>query len=178
MRVFYAITFKRESKEKLALYRDTLINHTLKGKFIETDNLHLTLEFIGDIKISDLHIYENILDELPLSKPVLKVVHAGTFPKKNRAILWLGLEKNVILNQLVENLHLLMSTYDIEYDKRKYQAHITIGRQVLLSQSLEEFILPPLILEVESVALMHSHRVHDRLTYEPIYQKFFNNSHF
>ncbi len=173
MRVFYAITLKRESKEKLALYRDTLIDHTSKGKFIETDNFHLTLEFIGDIKVADLHTYENILDELPLFKPTLKVIHVGTFPKKNRAILWLGLEKNTTLNQLVQNIRLLMSTYDLECDKRKYQAHITLGRQVLLSHSLEDFILPPLNLEVESVALMCSHRVHDRLTYEPIYQKFF-----
>jgi len=173
MRVFYAITFKRESKEKLALYRDTLIDHTLKGKFIETKNFHLTLEFVGDIKVADLHIYESVIDELPLSKMTLKVIHVGTFPKKNRAILWLGLEKNTQLNQLVQNIRLLMGTYDLECDKRKYQAHITLGRQVLLSESLEDFILPPLDLELESVALMHSHRVHDILTYEPIYQKFF-----
>jgi 2'-5' RNA ligase len=173
MRVFYAITFKQESKEKLAIYRDQLIHHTLNGKFITTNNFHLTLAFIGDIDQSKLSIYKNIIDDLPLSRPSLSVTHVGTFPKKNRAILWLGINENLLLDQLVSNLRLLIDNYNLPNEQRKYQAHITIGRQVLLPHSFENYKLPTFNLSLSSVALMHSHRFNDHLIYEPIYEKFF-----
>jgi len=168
MRLFYAITFKEKTKDILARYRDTLADHTLKGRFTSKENIHLTLAFIGEVKQGDLSAYESVLDHLTDEYINLRASHVGTFKKKNKDILWIGLDKSDELTRLYKNLTLLLETYDLAYEKRKYHPHITVGRQVVLLE--KDLILPPVNLELDSVALMHSHRKNDILTYEPIYQ--------
>ncbi|MCH4886605.1 RNA 2',3'-cyclic phosphodiesterase [Acidaminobacter sp. JC074] len=176
MRVFYAITFTEKTKEKLSFYRDSLSNHALKGKFVTKDNIHLTLEFIGEIKQADLAVYEEVLDHLSHDSFPLVCNHVGEFPKKNKSVLWLGLKDSPDLIRLQKNLRKLLEVYDLPFEKRKYHPHITMGRQVILDIQTNDFMIPPLDLEIKSLALMHSHRVKDILTYEPIYEIEFSNN--
>lgn len=171
MRVFYAITLCDTTKLKLAHYRDELCQYTTKGRFTSTENLHLTLSFIGEIKQSDLSMYEEILDHLSTDKLKLTMDHIGLFKKKKGDVLWLGLKKNPELLRLQNNLKMLLQTYDVPVEARKYQPHITIGRQVNLSITASDYVFPPMDLDVKSIALMISHRVNDKLVYEPIYER-------
>lgn len=168
MRIFYAITFKENTKDILARYRDTLADHTLKGRFTSKDNIHLTLAFIGEVKHKDLPAYESVLDHISNDYIKLKATHVGSFKKKNKDILWLGLEKSEALARLHKNLTLLLDTYELAYEKRKFHPHITVGRQVVLLD--HDLMLPAVELELDSIALMHSHRKNDILTYQPIYE--------
>lgn len=170
MRIFYALTFEEESKDIICLHRDTLANHALKGSFTRKENFHLTLEFIGDVKVSELKDYETILDQLSSDPLDLYINHVGTFPKKNRAVLWLGLDKNDDLTRLQKNLRKLLKVYELKHEDRKYHPHITLGRQVLLDIQTDDIIIPASKLKLHSLALMHSHRIKDVLTYEPIYE--------
>jgi len=176
MKIFYAITFTDKTKHDLSLYRDQLSNHALKGRFTSKENFHLTLEFIGDVKQADLHIYEEILEHLSNDYFSLSVNHVGEFPKKNKSVLWLGLEDNKELIRLQKNLRKLLEVYELPCEKRKYHPHITLGRQVILDIKTDDFMIPPLNLQLDSLALMHSHRVKDVLTYEPIYEIKLNNN--
>lgn len=67
-----------------------------------------------------------------------------------------------------------LSEHDVDFEKKKNHPHITLGRQVLLDMSLTDFIIPSVELPVKSIALMVSHRVHDQLIYEPIYERLLN----
>lgn len=49
MRVFFAVTFNQKTKEKLLEYRDVVANQSIKGRFTNPNNFHLTLEFIGEV---------------------------------------------------------------------------------------------------------------------------------
>lgn len=49
MRVFYAVTFYEEAKEKLIEYKNIVVNNSVKGRFTNKNNFHLTLEFIGEV---------------------------------------------------------------------------------------------------------------------------------
>lgn len=171
MRIFYALTFKPQVKASINLYKEIVANHALKGRFIAKENIHLTLEFIGDVSPNDLSAYEAVLDELETTKLHLDCRHLGTFPRKNRHIVWLGIERHKDLIEMQESLRKLLKTYDLIYEKRKYHPHITLGRQVLLDMSIQDFVIPPLLIEVDTIALMVSHRVHDQLIYEPIYAR-------
>ncbi len=44
MRVFYAVTFYEETKEKLIEYKNIVVNNSVKGRFTNKNNFHLTLE--------------------------------------------------------------------------------------------------------------------------------------
>lgn len=174
MRLFYAITFKEESKVKLSIIRDALADHALKGRFISKDNIHLTLAFIGEVNQSKLNDYESVIDYLNFDDLQLKATHLGSFRKKNKDILWLGLEDERSVKDLNNNLVKILSTLGLAYEKRKYHPHITMGRQVVMDSN--DIIVPPVDLKLDSIALMHSHRVNDILVYEPIYQRQFNNT--
>lgn len=50
MRLFVAINFNDEMKKGLAGVTETLRVNAVKGNFTLTDNLHLTVEFIGETR--------------------------------------------------------------------------------------------------------------------------------
>lgn len=171
MRIFYAITLSDKTKMKMAHYRDELCKYTTKGRFTSTENFHLTLEFIGEVKQSDLPMYEEILDHLYVDNLNMTIDHIGLFKKKKGDVLWLGLKKNPELTRLQNNLKMLLETYEVSVEARKYHPHITLGRQVNLSITASDYVFPPMELEAKSIALMISHRVNDKLLYEPIYER-------
>lgn len=168
MRIFYALTFNLDTQSKLIKYRDIIANNSLKGRFTRQDNFHLTLSFIGDVAEQDLEDYEDVLDSLPSDLITLKADHFDTFKKKNRDIVYLGLESHKTLTDLVKLLNHSLKEHNLIYDDRKYIPHITLGRQVLFDSGTPSFTLSPLEITPYSLALMVSHRVHDKLSYQPI----------
>ena len=168
MRVFYALTFEDKYKEQISYYRDIIANISAKGRFIETSNIHLTLEFIGDVRQDELDDLIDVLDSLTLSPIELTASYLGAFRKKNRDIIWLGLDSNKQLDLLVKQLRKLLSSKEYKIENQKYVPHITLGRQIIFHDNLEEFKINPIKIPIKSIALMESKRVHDKLVYEPI----------
>lgn len=166
MRVFYALTFKKEDKDRIAVYRDQVANISDKGRFILTDNIHLTLEFIGNIRSDELKFYEEALDGIPIEPLELTINRLGKFKKKNKDIIWLGLEKNDDLMDLQKNLIKHLEELGHESERGKYRPHITLGRQVIIGDNLNSIYIEPLRVKAHSVALMESKRVNDVLVYE------------
>lgn len=174
MRIFYALTFYPESKEQISKYRDLLANRAIKGRFTPQENFHLTLVFIGEVQQKDLDIYEQVLDDITLEQIQLRASHFGKFKKKKRDILWLGIEKNKTVNRLVHDIKSKLNDYGIETEKRKFSAHITLGRQVLI-EDINDLMIQPFDMPIKSVALMVSHRKNDQLLYEPLYEVSMNS---
>lgn len=172
MRLFYALLFDDETKSRLALLRDAAADMAVKGRFTRTENFHLTLAFIGEAAGSKAAALEEVLDELARSRIRVpgKLVgsYLGTFQKGNRQILWLGLEKNRELKQLQAKLARLLEEAGIEFEKRRYQPHVTLGRQVLMEKDLEEIIMQPLDIGISGAALMESRQEDGRLEYVPL----------
>lgn len=93
MKIFYALTFETPTKEKINFFKEIVANHTLKGRFTAQNNFHLTLQFIGEVSPSDVHLYEHALDAITCGPLTLKSTFIGAFKKRNRNVIWLGLEK-------------------------------------------------------------------------------------
>ena len=168
MRVFYAVTFSEETKKSLVAYRDLMANKSIKGRFTVMENFHLTLAFIGEVPGDTLEDLLVVLGELTLAPFQLEGTYIGAFEKKNRRILWMGLENNKVLKSLQKQLVGILTSLDIPLETRKYKPHITLGRQVLLAADLEELVIEPLHIIPKGIALMESKRVGDRLVYEPL----------
>lgn len=166
MRVFYAVTFDYATKEKLALIRDQVANHADKGRFTALENFHLTLEFIGEIPNDEMEDYASMLDTLTVFPEQLIISSVGKFTKKNKDILWLGIQRNEQLMKLSKQLRHALDEYGFSVENKKYKPHITIGRQVVMFEDLKDIVVEPLVMPVHSIALMESKRVHGRLVYE------------
>lgn len=169
MRVFYALTFKKTSRERLALLRDDIANSVLKGRFVRESNFHLTLQFIGDVTFMQADLLADIMYLQKLILPTnLLISHAGSFVKRNKETVWAGIEKNEMLMNFQKKLRISLPAADFKLETLKYIPHITLGREVLTEKPISDYIISPFRIDLESFVLMESKRVNDYLTYEPI----------
>lgn len=170
MRLFYALTFNKRTKRRITPYRDQIQEHAHRGNFTREGNFHMTLEFIGPVVIRRRRMLKNILHQLEARPLTVTVNRYGNFAKKNRKIVWLGIEPNATIEALRESLVYKLNAIGIETDQRPYQPHITLGRQVKPKSSLEELSIESFELPIYSIALMESKRINNVLVYEPIAQ--------
>ena len=171
MRVFYALQFTEETKIQLADYRDYVANIAGKGRYVPTENIHLTLAFIGEVGYKEVDVLSDILDEIEEIPRELMINQFGQFLKGDTGIVWVGIENNIVLNNIVKDLRKKLSDNNIAYDQKKFKAHITLGRQVLKFQSNNEFFLKPYKAKVASVTLMESKQIGGKLCYIPLEEK-------
>ncbi|EJO5349268.1 RNA 2',3'-cyclic phosphodiesterase [Clostridium botulinum] len=171
MRVFYAVTFFEETKEKLLEYKNLVANNSVKGKFTNKNNFHLTLEFIGEVDEEKLVLLKDILHKLKYNPKNIIASYIGSFKRRNKEIIWLGIEENKELMYLQRELRELLTNNGFEIDNRKYKPHITIGREIIIKESIDKNIFPALNIPLYSVALMESKRINNKLVYEPLEEK-------
>ncbi|WMJ82042.1 RNA 2',3'-cyclic phosphodiesterase [Clostridium sp. MB40-C1] len=166
MRVFYAVTFDEKIKEKFSECRDIVSKHSIKGTFTNTNNFHLTLEFIGQVDEKQLRLLINVLQKLKNLPKELDVSNIGSFKRGNKEIIWCGIEENKELMKLQEQLRNLLIKNGFSIDNRKYKPHITIGRQIVRVDSTKELIVEPMQAPIRSIALMESKKINNQLIYE------------
>ncbi|APF26770.1 RNA 2',3'-cyclic phosphodiesterase [Clostridium botulinum] len=168
MRVFYAVTFQEETKEKLIEYKNLVSNNSVKGRFTNKNNFHLTLEFIGEVDEKELSLLTNILYKLQNPPKELITSYIGSFKRRDKDIIWLGIEENKELITLQRNLRNLLINNGFKIENRKYKPHITIGREIVTKGPIDKNIFSPIKIPIASIALMESKRFNGQLVYEPL----------
>lgn len=166
MRIFYALEFSIEDKERISYYRDLLEPQVEKGSFVSINNFHMTLEYIGEV--SNVDDYKAVLEYLPKDEVSLNITKLGSFQKKNKRVYWLGIDDNNNLTELVDKLRVELSK-NLKKNFGNYTPHITMARNVVgedVMINVEEFTI-----NVKSIALFESKRVDGILVYEPIKEK-------
>jgi RNA 2',3'-cyclic 3'-phosphodiesterase len=104
MRLFIGIRFDSACRERMVEIQNRFRTHTLRGNFTSEDNLHLTVEFLGEIhpaRIPALQIAMRTINTAPFD---LAFDTIGSFRKENRDIVWIGVQRNPILLDLQNNL--------------------------------------------------------------------------
>lgn len=173
MRVFIAINFAPATKGYLFNVQQSIKSQCLKGNFTLYNNFHITLRFIGKVDNHQSDKLCDLLDEVSsqIKSFEVQLEGIGTFKKGNKYIVWQGLSNGT--NSLKECYNLIenaMEHYGFEKEDRGYKPHITLGREVVFSDSNLWSILPgPHTINVNRISLMLSHRVNGVLTYEEIY---------
>lgn len=173
MRVFYAIEFKEEIKDSLFSVQKDLRRLCNGGNFSHRENFHLTLRFIGEQTpeqvqklISALHNTAAVTSGF-----TLKINRLGAFNKGNKKIIWAGLEKNIELQLLYNELENNLDKAGYPREERGYSPHITLVRETRLENSAEglnNIKFNNIHIQVDSISLMESKRVDNRLTYTAI----------
>lgn len=168
MRVFFAVIFDNETKEKLKFVKEAVLSESEKGKFSNYKNYHITIEFIGEVNYEKIHTLKNILNRLENIPLYIKFNKLGSFKRRNKEIVWIGIEENEKLNKIHSQLIKLLKENKFNVDKRPFTPHLTIGRQVVINKKVEEITFSEIIVPVKSIALMESKRINGRLMYKPI----------
>ena len=130
IRAFLAIDLNDDLKPKINKLINEFKQTNAKIKFVELENLHLTLKFFGDINIDVIQklktIITNVISEFEGFE--IKIKSCGAFPNKNNIrVMWVGIEDDAILKELHDRLDEEFIRLCFDKDK-KFSTHLTIGR--------------------------------------------------
>ena len=160
MRLFIAINFNNETRSRLLALRDELRSKSQRGNFTTPENLHLTLAFIGEISPKKVDKIKAILETVEFDPFEATVDKLGTFSRG--ALWWTGLREEKPLMNLQRELTHKLALCGFEMDGRKYNPHITLGREVVTD--IKPWQIEPFGETVSTVDLMKSERTNEKLT--------------
>lgn len=138
-------------------------------KWVETENLHLTIKFIGEINENKVEPVKQILcDALQDQKTFdIEISGLGMYPNiNNPRVIWLGITGGKPLVQIFRKLDLALTGLDIPTEGRSYTPHLTIARvrrntdkttETLIGKTLSQFKVDSLgTITIDQVHLYRS----------------------
>ncbi len=141
LRTFIAVKIQPETKllDLISRLKQKFQDEGIK--WVETDNLHLTLRFIGEttreqvIKIGD--ILELLSDKYqPFS---FRLDHIGYFKSgRQPRVLFLAIDNDTFLKSIVADIEEQLEVLGFEKESRQFKPHLTIGR-IKFMKSKEAF---------------------------------------
>jgi 2'-5' RNA ligase len=167
MRLFTAINFTPEIKVALMNHIALLKTTSLRGNFTTENNLHLTINFIGET--DRVAAVKEVLSAIEAEPFTLTLGKTGVFRRSGGDIHWIGIEKNPKLDSLHKQLSDALRLKGFSLENRDYKPHITLGREVVLKQ-IPEFH-QHLGMTVTRISLMNSERIKGKLVYTEIFGK-------
>lgn len=186
VRSFIAIELTKEIKDKLNKIQDELEKSNADVKWVEPENIHLTLRFLGNVEEKKLEDIKRILEKIS-EKHIrfsIELSGIGAFPKiSSPRVIWIGIEKGEELFQIFSELEDELNKIGFKKEERGFSAHITIGRvrsplnRVKLSEEIKKMnSIPRLSSSVNKITLFKSTLTSKGPIYEVIFEaNFFNN---
>lgn len=182
MRTFIAVELDKEIKKTLSKIQDKLKTAQADVKWVEPENIHLTLKFLGEVEENKIPKISQILKDISSQlKPfTIALSELGAFGGlKYPRVVWIGIaEGKTELSKLVELIEARLAQLKFPKEKRGFSAHFTLGRfrsgknKDILYQKLNTIQVPELKQEIKPIALFKS-----TLTPKgPVYEKIAENS--
>ncbi len=130
-RTFIALPIPVTEKlnEETDFYKKNI--HGLNIKWVETNNLHLTLAFLGDTSDQQIELIKSRLQEIvpKYQRFHIQLTYAGAFKSlANPQVLWLGIEAESILHEIYNDIKEMIQTAGFAPENRAFKPHLTIGR--------------------------------------------------
>ncbi len=154
MRLFVAIQLDEQMKDSLAAYQTEMRKNGVSGRYVDKENLHLTLAFIGEYGKPDE--VKEALGAVAVPPFVMRLEGVGLFGN----LFWAGIEQREELTTLVRRIRRSLSEENIPFDRKRFVPHITLLRQAATRQgeNIPMEKAPAGAMRVESFSLMRSDR--------------------
>jgi 2'-5' RNA ligase len=133
LRAFIALELPARVCEAIQKQTDRL-RQTLGNDFVRwvpTQNMHLTLKFLGDTSTSHLDFLKQMLLREAEAHPQfdLQIGGLGAFPtRRSPRLLWIGIHAPLNLASLQRSIESGMSRLGYKADERAFSPHLTLGR--------------------------------------------------
>lgn len=179
MRLFVAINFPADMRERLWEATASLRDLELPVRWVKPESIHLTLKFLGDVDAGRVE---------PVGQAVRSAAHGtrafrlpvgdfGAFPNlKHPRVVWVGCDGIPVLELLQDAIERRMDDIGFPIEGRPFRPHLTLGRAqrdaparafAHLEDHLGtlEFYEEP---QISSVDVMRSHLGRDGARYEVV----------
>jgi RNA 2',3'-cyclic 3'-phosphodiesterase len=168
MRLFVGINLPKKQRARIHGAARKLRDEELPIRWIEPDNLHVTLKFLGDVRREHVPAVEEAIRRVASATQVFTTVLGGfgAFPTIRRPrVIWLGVGANPELRCLKQDLEWTLGDVGFEAETRAFHPHVTLGRADAEGgagafRGLDELIAGMIFddeLKVHTIDLMRSH---------------------
>ncbi len=170
MRLFIAIKIPGSLRDKVSLLIDKVRKIKVKAKFVEKENLHITLKFLGEVNENKVDDIRKILTQISLNTKSFNILlkGLGVFPSLNFIrVLWIGCKSEELI-KLINEINEKLSA--LGFKKEKEFPHLTIARIKERSEKLIDFINKNKEIDIGSFKVNCFYLMKSKLTREgPIY---------
>jgi RNA 2',3'-cyclic 3'-phosphodiesterase len=161
VRLFFALWPPRETAQALAAWAMEVQKHA-GGKVTATENIHLTLAFLGDAErdkaVQAAKRVQGRRHALPID--------SAKYVRRNEMV-WVGPgAQPELLRELVNALHASLRQESFSLEDRPFAAHVTLIRKAKAPTSLPP--LPRVEWPVDEFVLIRSRTSAKGSTYEPL----------
>ena len=154
IRSFLAFDLPLEIKDIVARVSGELRKSTLDLKWVKVDNIHLTVVFLGNVRMVDLKAIGDEVQKVCLKTGSFDVslVGMGVFPnRRNPWVLWLGLNGDLErMSHFRDALQNCLKPFGIKEEKRRFKPHLTLGRS--RKSNKKNFQLDEILSEYKDLA--------------------------
>ena len=132
VRVFIAVELPPQIQNNLALLAKSLGNKGGRVKWVPSENIHITVMFLGNIHVSGLEKIKNAIKAVAgdYGRCQISIKGIGVFPDKKRPrVVWGKVETGKEqLKDIYFNLRESLEYLNLSKEKQVYVPHATIGR--------------------------------------------------
>lgn len=132
LRLFIACKLNKDIMEKCAEIQKNIKDLNLDVKWVSSENMHITLKFLGPVKPEHL---ENLSQKLQLVARNhicfdMAIENIGVFPTLgNPKVIWIGSGKGSDKIMLLEkDIESALKDFNMPKEEKIFNAHITLGR--------------------------------------------------
>lgn len=123
-RLFTALEIPRDAALSLSLLRGGLPG----ARWIDVENYHITLRFIGDVEGHVADEIANALDRVRRNSFSLTLSGVGSFGGKKPHSVWAGVTPSPDLLALQAEIERICQRLGVPSDPRKFTPHVTLAR--------------------------------------------------
>lgn len=131
MRLFIAINLPKREKNRIHRAVRPFREADLPVKWVDADDLHLTLKFLGNVRKEEAGEVRECMDRIASSTEGFDVEIGGfgAFPTiRNPRVFWVGVEATPALRCLKQDLEWALTDHGFEAETRAFHPHLTVGR--------------------------------------------------
>lgn len=132
VRAFIALETSQDVKQEIRSLQEKLRTfHGARVSWVRSEGVHLTLKFLGDVKVALLQDIEKLIEDCASRVSPFEVTATitGGFPNLRKPrVLWVGLDGGEQLGQLQMDIDNALSSLGFERERKRFHPHLTIGR--------------------------------------------------
>jgi len=131
LRCFIAIEIPEEIRRAIVSGTDSLKKSGADVKWVSPENIHITLQFLGETEEGRIPLIKEALGEILLSYSpfYIKIADIGCFPDTRRPrVIWVGTEESQPVINLHGDIAKEMGRLGYQEEERNFTPHLTIGR--------------------------------------------------
>lgn len=131
MRLFVALNLPKRERQRIHRAARDLREADLPVRWIEPDNFHITLKFLGQVREDRVPEVTEALERVASATGnfAMTLEGFGAFPTVRRPrVVWLGVDATPELRCLKQDVEWALGDCGFEPETRAFHPHVTLGR--------------------------------------------------